>query len=87
MFGLKDDSITTVGVSCKGEGLYNLYCLGCASNLSSEASMLLHDWVSDTMKEFAKKKFMSCRGVMNFKPNWFLFYSLVDVFKRVFCHK
>ena len=33
------------------------------------------------------KKFMSCQGVMNFKPNWFLFYSLVDVFKRVFCHK
>lgn len=55
MFGLKDDSITTVGVSCKGQGLYNLYCLGCASNLSSEASMLLHDWVSDTMKESAKK--------------------------------
>ncbi|XP_058942438.2 voltage-dependent L-type calcium channel subunit beta-2-like isoform X2 [Pocillopora verrucosa] len=47
MFGLKDDSITTVGVSCKGEGSYNLYCLGCASNLSSEASMLLHDWDVD----------------------------------------
>lgn len=46
MFGVKEDSNYPVGLACKGDGLYNLYCLGCTSGYSSEASMLLHDWVS-----------------------------------------
>ena len=75
MFGYKDDNSVPVGVSCKGEGLYNLYCLGCTSSRSLEASMLLHDWVSlmllmlirkVTMKELAKR--ISFHGVMNFMP-------------------
>lgn len=40
MSGYKEDS------DLLGEGLYNLYCLGCTSSRSSQTSMLLHDWVS-----------------------------------------
>jgi len=49
MFGFKEDSSIPVGAAYKGDGLYNLYCLGCTSNYSSEASMLLHDWVSQSL--------------------------------------
>jgi len=46
MFGFKEDSSIPVGAAYRGDGLYNLYCLGCTSSFSSEASMLLRDWVS-----------------------------------------
>ena len=52
MFGFKEDSSIQVGAAYKGDGLYNLYCLGCTSNYSSEASMLLHDWVSQRLSYF-----------------------------------
>ena len=52
MFGFKEDSSIPVGAAYKGDGLYNLYCLGCSSNYSSEASMLLHDWVSQCFLYF-----------------------------------
>jgi len=52
MFGFKEDSSIPVGAAYKGDGLYNLYCLGCTSNYSSEASMLLHDWVSQCLLYF-----------------------------------
>lgn len=57
MFGFKEESSIPVGAAYKGDGLYNLYCLGCSSNYSSEASMLLHDWVSQCLLYFRHASF------------------------------
>lgn len=65
MFGFKEDSSIPVGAALKGDGLYNLYCLGCTSSYSSEASMLLHDWVSQRLLYFhrAAWQFLLNEGV------------------------
>ena len=85
MFGFKEDSSIPVGAAYKGDGLYNLYCLGCSSNYSSEASMLLHDWVSQCFLYFHHAAWQHFLNEKFFTTERIYFTALWTCIIIVFC--